>query len=93
MMLIFFALLAFLWVCPGGLGAGPESVPAPRQPGEVVHFPYFQVPETVYLCGEPVPLMRLMTTRGSMPKYHAASSATMPPMPNFAMPPPPPPVR
>ena len=56
MMLIFFALLAFLWVCPGGFGAGPAAVPAPAAPGEVVQFPYFQVPESVYLCGEPVPL-------------------------------------
>ena len=56
MMLIFFALLASLWLWPGGLGAGPAAVPAPAPPGEVVHFPYFRVPESVYLCGEPVPL-------------------------------------
>ena len=56
MMLIFFALLAGLWLWPGGLGAGPAAVPAPAPPGEVVHFPYFRVPESLYLCGEPVPL-------------------------------------
>ena len=56
MMLIFFALLAGLWLCPGGLGAVPEAVPPPATPGEAVHFPYFRVPESVYLCGEPVPL-------------------------------------
>ncbi len=56
MTLIFFALLAFLWLCPGGLGAGPATPPTPAPPGEAVHFPYVQVPETIYLCGEPVPL-------------------------------------
>ncbi len=56
MILIIFALLAGLWVWPGGLGAAPAVVPAPPPPGEVVHFPYFPVPESVYLCGEPVPL-------------------------------------
>jgi len=56
MMLIFFAVLAGLWLWPGGLGAGPAAVPAPAPPGEVVHFPYFRMPESVYLCGEPVPL-------------------------------------
>lgn len=59
MMLIFFAVLA-LWLWPGGLGAGAQVVPAPvaapAPPGEVVHFPYIRVPDSVYLCGEPVPV-------------------------------------
>ena len=56
MMLIFFALLAGLWLWPGGLGAGPAPAPPPAPPGEMVHFPYFRVPDNLYLCGEPVPL-------------------------------------
>jgi hypothetical protein len=56
MILIFFALLAALWLWPQGLGAGPVAVPPPAPPGEVVQFPYFRVPDNVYLCGEPVPL-------------------------------------
>lgn len=56
MILIFFALLAALWLWPAGLGAGPVAVPPPAPPGEVVQFPYFRVPDNVYLCGEPVPL-------------------------------------
>jgi hypothetical protein len=56
MMLIFFALLAAAWLWPGALGAGPAAVPPPAPPGEVVHFPYFRVPESLFLCGEPVPL-------------------------------------
>jgi hypothetical protein len=58
MMLIFFALLAGLWLWPGGSGAvstgSPPPAPAPA--GEAAHFPYFRTPETVYLCGEPAPL-------------------------------------
>ena len=56
MMLLFIVLLAGLWLWPGGLGAGLAAVPGPPPPGEAVHFPYFRVPETVYLCGEPAPL-------------------------------------
>jgi len=56
MMLIFFALLAALWLWPGGLGADLPAAPVPTPPGEMVHFPFFRVPDTVYLCGEPVPL-------------------------------------
>ena len=51
MMLIIFALLAMLWLWPGGLGAGAPVVPPPAPPGEAVHFPYFRVPETLYFCG------------------------------------------
>ena len=47
MMLIFFDLLAMLWLWPGGLGAGVPAVPPPAAPGEVVHFPYFRVPESL----------------------------------------------
>jgi hypothetical protein len=56
MILIFFTLLAGLWLWPGGLEAVPVAVPPPAPPGEVVQFPYFRVPDSVYLCGEPVPL-------------------------------------
>jgi len=56
MMLIFFALLAGLWLCPVGPGAGAPAVSAPAPPGEAVHFPFFRVPESLYFCGEPVPL-------------------------------------
>ena len=34
----------------------PVAAPPPAPPGETVRFPYFRVPEGVYLCGEPVPL-------------------------------------
>jgi len=56
MVMVIFSLLAALWLWPGGLGAGPVAAPPPAPPGETVRFPYFQVPEGVYLCGEPVPL-------------------------------------
>ncbi len=56
MMLIFFSWLAMLWLWPGGLGAGVPAVPPPAAPAEVVHFPYFRVPESLYFCGEAVPL-------------------------------------
>ncbi len=58
MMLVFFALLAALWLCPAGLKAGPAALPAPAPApaGAVIQFPYFRMPESVYLCGEPVPL-------------------------------------
>ncbi len=56
MMLIGFVLLAGLWLYPVGLGAGPAAVSAPAPPGEVVQVPYFRVPESLYFCGEPVPL-------------------------------------
>ncbi|MFI5330572.1 MAG: lytic transglycosylase domain-containing protein [Desulfobaccales bacterium] len=56
MMLIVFTLLTMLWLWPGGLGAGAPAVPPPALPGEVVHFPYFGVPENLYFCGEAVPL-------------------------------------
>jgi membrane-bound lytic murein transglycosylase D len=56
MMLIVFALLAALWLWPGGVGAGPVAVATPAPPGVTVHFPYFGVPESLYFCGEPVPL-------------------------------------
>ena len=39
-----------------GLGAVPVAAPLPAPPCETVRFPYFRVPEGVYLCGEPVPL-------------------------------------
>ncbi len=56
MLMVIFSLLAALWLWPAGLGAGPVAAPPPAPPGETVRFPYFRVPEGVYLCGEPVPL-------------------------------------
>jgi membrane-bound lytic murein transglycosylase D len=56
MIMVIFSLLAALWLWPGGLGAVPVAAPPPAPPGETVRFPYFRVPEGVYLCGEPVPL-------------------------------------
>ncbi len=56
MIVIIFTLLAAAWLWPAGLGAGSAAAPVPPPPGEAVHFPYFKVPESVYLCGEPVPL-------------------------------------
>ena len=56
MVMVIFSLLAALWLWPGGLGAVPVAAPPPALPGETVRFPYFRVPESVYLCGEPVPL-------------------------------------
>ena len=56
MVMVIFSLLAALWLWPGGLGAVPVAAPPLAPPGETVRFPYFRVPEGVYLCGEPVPL-------------------------------------
>ncbi|MGO9620638.1 MAG: lytic transglycosylase domain-containing protein [Desulfobaccales bacterium] len=56
MLMVIFSLLAALWLWPVGLVAGPVAAPPPAPPGETVRFPYFRVPEEVYLCGEPVPL-------------------------------------
>ena len=56
MLMVIFSLLAVLWLWPGGLGAGPVAAPPPAPPGETLRFPYFRVPEDVYLCGERVPL-------------------------------------
>ena len=56
MILIFLLLLAGLWLSPGGLATGPVTVPAPAPSCEVVQFPYFRAPESVFLCGQPVPL-------------------------------------
>ncbi len=56
MMLIFMVLLAGLWLCPGGMATGPVVPLAPAPSGEVVHLPYFRAPESLYLCGQPVPL-------------------------------------
>lgn len=55
-MLIFFALLAMLWLWPGALGADAPLVPPPAPPGEAAHLPYFRIPESLYFCGEAVPL-------------------------------------
>lgn len=56
MMLIFIALLTALWMWPAGLGADAPAVPPPAPPGEALRFPYFRIPESLYFCGEPVPL-------------------------------------
>ncbi|MCL4502951.1 MAG: lytic transglycosylase domain-containing protein [Deltaproteobacteria bacterium] len=56
MMLIFFALLAMLWLWPGALGADAPLVPPPAPPSEAAHMPYFRLPESLYFCGEAVPL-------------------------------------
>ncbi len=59
MFLLIVCLLASLWLWPVGLGAGPGGAGLP--PGtaaggaEVVRFPYFRLPEQLYLCGEAVP--------------------------------------
>jgi hypothetical protein len=55
MIIIIFVLLASLWLWPLGLGAGPEAPSAPAPPKEVVQFPYYRVPDHLYLCGETVP--------------------------------------
>ncbi len=60
MALVCIFLLAGLWLWPGGLGAEltlplvPEAVGV--GPGEVIRWPYYRVPENLFLCGEAVPL-------------------------------------
>ena len=60
MALIVIFLLAGLWLWPGGLGAGLTFPAAPEAigagPGEVSRWPYYRVPERLFLCGEAVPL-------------------------------------
>jgi len=60
MALIVIFLLAGLWLWPGGLGAGLTFPAAPEAigagPGEVIRWPYYRVPERLFLCGEAVPL-------------------------------------
>lgn len=60
MVLIIICLLASLWLWPAGLGAVPGAAPGPPTlapgGGEAVRFPYYRLPEQLYLCGEPVPL-------------------------------------
>jgi len=52
MVLLLLCLLATLWLGP--LGVAPP--PPPPAPAGAVSFPYFRVPDHLYLCGEEVPL-------------------------------------
>jgi len=54
MVLLVLGLLAALWFGPLGMGPPPAPV-APPESG-AVFFPYFRVPDKLYLCGEEVPL-------------------------------------
>jgi len=59
MTLIIIVVLAWLWLLPGGVGAGPGlplGRPPAAAPSEAMVLPYFAAPAQVYLCGEPVPL-------------------------------------
>jgi hypothetical protein len=52
MVLLILGLLAALWLGPVGVAPPPP----PSAPPGLVAFPYFRVPERLYLCGEEVPL-------------------------------------
>jgi len=52
MVLLLLGLLAALWLGP--LGVAPP--PPPATPAGTASFPYFRVPDQLYLCGEEVPL-------------------------------------
>jgi membrane-bound lytic murein transglycosylase D len=54
MVLLVLGLLSALWLGP--LAAGPPSPPAAAPERQVLSFPYFRVPERLFLCGDEVPL-------------------------------------
>jgi hypothetical protein len=58
MLLILIFLMAGLWFWPGGPLAQipPEGLASSRPPLPEVRLPYFQFPDKLTLCGEPVPL-------------------------------------
>jgi hypothetical protein len=61
MVFLLIVFLAGFWLWPEGPGAAPPPAArlAPAPPGtgaEIFHWPYYQLPERLTLCGERVPL-------------------------------------
>jgi membrane-bound lytic murein transglycosylase D len=60
MPLLLIFLVLGLWLWPGGPAAEPPPAPVPPAAAviapETFHWPYYRLPQKLYLCGEPVPL-------------------------------------